>query len=91
MEVTQAPHPILADDEVHYAGQPVAAVVAETRALAEDIAELVEVDWEPLDAVVDPRTPRRSCSASTRLPATSTAPSRRPRTSSVELPQSPAW
>jgi aerobic carbon-monoxide dehydrogenase large subunit len=54
VEVTQAPHPVLAADEVHYAGQPVAAVVAETRALAEDIAEQVEVDWEPLDAVVDP-------------------------------------
>jgi aerobic carbon-monoxide dehydrogenase large subunit len=55
MEVTQKPHPVLAGSEVHYAGQPVAAVVAETRALAEDIAELVEVDYEPLDAVVDAR------------------------------------
>jgi aerobic carbon-monoxide dehydrogenase large subunit len=48
------PHPILAGDEVRYAGQAVAAVVAESRALAEDAAELVEVDYEPLDAVVDP-------------------------------------
>ena len=31
-------------------GQPVAAVLAESRALAEDAAELVEVDYEPLDA-----------------------------------------
>ena len=32
-----APHPILADDEVRYAGQPVAVVIAESRALAEDL------------------------------------------------------
>ncbi len=55
MHVTQTPHPVLAADEARYAGQPVAAVVAETRALAEDLAELVEVDYEPLDAVVDAR------------------------------------
>lgn len=44
----------LAPDRVHYAGEWVAAVVAESRALAEDAAELarVEVDAEP--AVVDP-------------------------------------
>ena len=50
-----ASHPILADTEVRYAGQPVAAVIAESRAQAEDAAELVEVEYEPLDAVVDPR------------------------------------
>jgi aerobic carbon-monoxide dehydrogenase large subunit len=55
LAVADAPHPLLARDEVRYAGQPVAAVVAETRALAEDAAELVEVDYEPLEAVVDPR------------------------------------
>jgi aerobic carbon-monoxide dehydrogenase large subunit len=53
-EVADEPHPVLASDEVRYAGQPVAAVVAESRALAEDAAELVEVDYEPLDPVVDP-------------------------------------
>jgi len=55
MELLDAPHPLLASDEVRYVGQPVAAVVAETRALAEDAAERVEVDYEPLEAVVDPR------------------------------------
>jgi aerobic carbon-monoxide dehydrogenase large subunit len=49
------PHPILADGEVRYAGQPVAAVVAESRAQAEDAAELVEVDYEPLGPVLDAR------------------------------------
>jgi aerobic carbon-monoxide dehydrogenase large subunit len=48
-------HPVLARDEVRYAGQPVAAVLAESRALAEDAAELVEVDYEPLEAVLDAR------------------------------------
>src|SRR3954452_14526564 len=47
-------HPVLAADVVRYAGQPVAVVVAESRALAEDALELVEVDYEPLPAVVDP-------------------------------------
>ena len=40
------PHPVLAGDEVRYVGQPVAAVVAESRELAEDAAELVEVDYD---------------------------------------------
>jgi aerobic carbon-monoxide dehydrogenase large subunit len=48
-------HPVLARDEVRYAGQPVAAVLAESRALAEDAAELVEVDYEPLEPVLDVR------------------------------------
>jgi carbon-monoxide dehydrogenase large subunit len=46
---------VLADGEVRYAGQPVAAVLAESRALAEDAAELIEVDYEPLDPVLEPR------------------------------------
>jgi len=47
-EVADAPHPVLAGEEALYVGQPVAAVVAESRALAEDLAEQVLVDWEPL-------------------------------------------
>ena len=43
----------LARREVVYAGQPVAMVVAETEALATDAAELVEVELEPLEAVLD--------------------------------------
>jgi carbon-monoxide dehydrogenase large subunit len=38
-------------DKVRYAGEVVAAVVAETRAIAEDACELVEVDYEPLPPV----------------------------------------
>src|SRR5882672_11396230 len=44
----------LARGVVRYAGEWVAAVVADTRALAEDAAELVEVEYEPLPHVIDP-------------------------------------
>jgi 2-furoyl-CoA dehydrogenase large subunit len=43
----------LAVGQVRYAGEWVAAVVAETRALAEDAAELVHVEYEPLAHVID--------------------------------------
>ena len=43
----------LAFDEIVYAGQPVALVVARTEEAAEDAAALVHVDEEPLPAVVD--------------------------------------
>lgn len=42
----------LADTEVRYVGQPLAVVVATSRALAEDAAELVEIDVKERDAVV---------------------------------------
>jgi aerobic carbon-monoxide dehydrogenase large subunit len=44
----------LAGTRVHWAGQPVALVVAETPALAADAAELVDVDYDPLPAVTGP-------------------------------------
>ena len=46
-----APHPVLARDAVHYVGEPVAIVVAETLAEAMDAAEQVEVVYEPLAAI----------------------------------------
>jgi carbon-monoxide dehydrogenase large subunit len=49
-----APHPVLAREVVRYVGEPVAAVVAASRAQAEDAAALVEVAYEPLVAVTDP-------------------------------------
>ncbi|MDA0179212.1 xanthine dehydrogenase family protein molybdopterin-binding subunit [Solirubrobacter phytolaccae] len=55
LTVEPIPHPVLADGIVRYVGQPLAAVVAESRALAEDLAERVEVEYEPLPAVDDPR------------------------------------
>ncbi|HZT06044.1 MAG TPA: xanthine dehydrogenase family protein molybdopterin-binding subunit [Chloroflexota bacterium] len=44
----------LAHRKVCYVGQPVAAVAAVDRATAEDAAELIEVEYEPLPVVVDP-------------------------------------
>ena len=41
-------------DKARYVGDPIAAVVAESRAAAVDAAELVEVDYDPLPAVTDP-------------------------------------
>ncbi len=43
----------LARQEVVYAGQPVAIVVADTEAVAEDAAQLVEVELNPLEPVID--------------------------------------
>ncbi len=43
----------MAVDRARYQGEPVAAVIAETPAMAEDAAELVRVDYEPLDTVID--------------------------------------
>src|SRR5580700_4287186 len=44
----------LAVERVRYVGEPVALVVAESRYIAEDAAELVAIDYEPLAAVIDP-------------------------------------
>jgi aerobic carbon-monoxide dehydrogenase large subunit len=54
--VSSEGHPVLAGGEVRYAGQPVAAVLAESRALAEDAAELIEVEFEALEPVLDARS-----------------------------------
>ena len=55
-EVSGEGHPVLARDEVRYAGQPVAAVLAASRALAEDAAELIEIDYEPREPVLEARS-----------------------------------
>jgi 2-furoyl-CoA dehydrogenase large subunit len=48
----------LAVERVRYVGEPVALVVAESRYLAEDAADLVRIDYEPLEAVMDPQAAR---------------------------------
>ncbi len=48
-------HPLLAKDKIRHLGEAVAIVVAETLELARDAAELVEVDYEELPAVTDPK------------------------------------
>jgi aerobic carbon-monoxide dehydrogenase large subunit len=47
------PHPAIAVDRVSFAGEVVAVVVARTAAEARDAAELVDVDYEELPAVID--------------------------------------
>jgi len=46
----------LAVSKVRYQGEPVAAVVAESPSLADDAAELVQIEYEALDPVVDAET-----------------------------------
>ncbi len=48
-----APQHALAIDRACWQGEPVVAVVAETRAAAEDALERLDVEWEPLPAVLD--------------------------------------
>lgn len=47
-------YPVLALDRVNYVGQPIAGVLGRSAVEAEDLAESVEVDAEPLKAIVDP-------------------------------------
>ena len=55
----EPPHPVLAHDKVRYVGDHVAVIIAETYAQAKDAAELVEVDYEVLPAVVDAADARK--------------------------------
>ena len=47
------PRPVLAAERVRFVGEPVAFLVAETLSQAQDAAELVAVEYEPLPAVTD--------------------------------------
>jgi aerobic carbon-monoxide dehydrogenase large subunit len=47
------PRPALADGRVRHVGDPVAFIVADSEDIAREAAELIEVDYEPLAAVVD--------------------------------------
>ena len=49
-----SPRPLLASERVRYVGEPIAAVVAETRQQAVDAAEAVVVDYDLLEVYVDP-------------------------------------
>ena len=52
--MTVPPRRLLAHEIVRFAGEPVAAVVASSRVLAQSAAEAIEIDYEVLPAVVDP-------------------------------------
>jgi carbon-monoxide dehydrogenase large subunit len=49
----ETPRPPLAEDEVRFVGDPVALVLADSRAIAEDAIDLVVIDYEPLTPVLD--------------------------------------
>ena len=51
--MNEPPHPVLAKGKVRHVGDPVALVVAETRDQAKDAAELIDVDYDVLPAVVN--------------------------------------
>ena len=53
--VAQVPHPVLAGAVVRYVGEPIAGVLAESRAAAEDAAHRIEVQYDPLPTVTDVR------------------------------------
>src|SRR5580704_7534128 len=55
----QYEQPVIAHRKVRYVGEPVAVVVAESAALAEDALEAIVVDIEPLPAVADRATARK--------------------------------
>lgn len=61
--LAKTPQPVIARDKVRFVGEPLAIVVASSRYAAEDAAELVDVDYEPLppvlsvDAPPDPHVP----------------------------------
>ena len=54
------PLPPLAEGEARFVGDPVALVVAVSRAVAEDATELVHIDFDPLPPVVDYRDAEQS-------------------------------
>ena len=58
-DVKAVAYPAIAKDVVRYVGDAVAVVVAEDRYQAEDALELIEVDYEPLNAVVNPEAATR--------------------------------
>ncbi|MBS1519308.1 MAG: molybdopterin-dependent oxidoreductase [Bacteroidetes bacterium] len=46
---------LLADDEVHFIGMPVALVIAESKFIAETAAQKIKVEYEKLPVITDPR------------------------------------
>lgn len=52
-DMPDTPRPPLAEGEAKFVGDPVALVIAESRYVAEDAIELVDVDYEPLPSIAD--------------------------------------
>src|SRR5205814_10453261 len=58
-ELVPFEQPVIADGKVRYVGEPIAVVLADTLAQAEDALEAIAVDIEPLPAVADRRAAGR--------------------------------
>jgi carbon-monoxide dehydrogenase large subunit len=58
-------HTVVAGGRAYFVGHPVAVVVAETRAIARDAIDLIDVEYEPLPAVIDPEKALQEGSALT--------------------------
>ncbi len=56
-------HPVLAHDKVRHVGDQVALIVAETMLQAKDASELIEIEYEPLPAVIELKTAIGNASA----------------------------
>ena len=56
--------PMLAGDEVRFVGEPVAVVIADDPYVAEDAAEVLDIEWTPLPAISS--RPRRRLQAHAR-------------------------
>lgn len=59
-DIPDTPRPPLAEGEVKFVGDPVALVIADSRYVAEDAVDLVDVYYDPLPALADFRTYRDS-------------------------------
>lgn len=55
VKVSDLPMTVIAERQVNYVGEPIAVVIATSPALAEDAAEIVGIEYEPLPVVVSPR------------------------------------
>ena len=55
-DMSLPPRRLLAHEVVRYVGEPVAAIVARTRAAAYDAAEMISIEYEVLPAIADLRT-----------------------------------
>jgi xanthine dehydrogenase large subunit len=47
--------PLLAEKEIHFAGQPVAFIVAETESIAREAGAMIRMEYHPLPVITDPR------------------------------------
>jgi len=56
----EPPHPLLVRKTVRHVGDGVALVVAESKAIAKDAADMIDVDYDILDAVADPKAAAQS-------------------------------